>query len=283
VVAIDERIRQVRVIVGLARALHPLPAFAVTALATAVTAALGAGAGTQGLVALSTAAGQASVGWSNDYLDRGRDAAAERIDKPIVAGDVSPAVVWSAALLAFAVCLALSLPLGLPETGVMAVAVASAWLYNAGLKATVLSWLPYAVSFGLAPVYIWVAATGRVSPWWVAIGAGVLGVAAHLLNVIPDLETDAATTVRGLPHRLELRSSLLVACILFASVLSLVLIAGDSPGFPATLAAALAAALILGVAWGGLTGRGRLGFRLAVGVAAAIVAVLVLLPGDLPR
>lgn len=272
-----------RAIIGLARALHPLPAFAVTALATAVTAALGAEAGTLALVAASTAAGQASVGWSNDYLDRRRDAAAGRTDKPIVAGDVSPAVVWPAALTAFAVCVALSFPLGLLETGVMAVAVASAWLYNVGLKSSTFSWLPYAVSFGLAPVYIWLAAAGDLPPWWVAIGAGMLGVAAHLLNVIPDLEADAATTVRGLPHRLGLRSSLLVACVLFASVLTLVLVAGEGPGLPATLAAALAATLILGVAWSGLTGRGRLGFRLAVGVAAAIVAVLVLLPGDLPR
>jgi 4-hydroxybenzoate polyprenyltransferase len=273
----------VRAIVGLARALHPLPAFAVTALATAVTAALGAGAGTLGLVAASTAAGQASVGWSNDYLDRERDAAAGRADKPLVTGQVSSAIAWSAALAAFPICLLVSLPLGLPETGVMAAAVASAWLYNARLKATALSWLPYAVSFGLAPVYIWLAATGEMPPWWVAIGAGVLGVAAHLLNVIPDLEADAATTVRGLPHRLGLRASLLLACVLFALALTLVLVAGDDPGPPATLAAVLTAALILGVAWSGLTGRGRLGFRLAVGVAAAIVAVLVLLPGDLPR
>lgn len=223
------------------------------------------------------------MGWSNDYLDRGRDAAAGRTDKPLVAGDVSPATVGWAALAALPICLALSLPLGLPETGVMAAAVISAWVYNAGLKGTVVSWLPYAVSFGLAPMYIWLAATGDSPPWWVAIGAGVLGVAAHLLNVIPDLEADAATTVRGLPHRLGLRASLLLACALFALVLTLVLVAGDGPGTPATLGAVLTAALILGVAWSGLTGRSRVGFRLAVGVAAAIVAVMVLLPGDLPR
>lgn len=281
--AIDERIRQVRTIIGLARALHPLPAFAVTALATAVTAAMGAGVGTLSLVAASTAAGQASVGWSNDYLDRERDAAAGRLDKPLVAGDVSPSVAWSAALGAFAICLLLSLPLGLPETGVMAAATGSAWLYNAGLKATVFSWLAYAVSFGLAPVYIWLAATGDLPPWWVAIGAGVLGMAGHFLNVIPDLDADATTTVRGLPHRLGLRWSLLVACVLFASVLTLVLLAGADPGAPATFAAGLAVALIIGAAWSGLTGRGRLGFRLAVGIAAAVVAVLLLLPGDLPR
>ena len=37
--------------------------------------------------------------------------------------------------------------------------------------------------------------------------------AVHLTNVLPDLEDDAATGVRGLPHRLGPRASAVVAAV----------------------------------------------------------------------
>ena len=62
------------------------------------------------LVALAVLAGQLSVGWSNDYLDRERDRAAGRTDKPVAAGELSPTLVrdgarWSRS----ALCVPLSL------------------------------------------------------------------------------------------------------------------------------------------------------------------------------
>jgi 4-hydroxybenzoate polyprenyltransferase len=247
-----------RPFLGLVRATHPLPAIAVTALVGIVTAVRGADAATLGWVVASTAAGQASVGWSNDFLDRRRDAAAGRTDKPLVAGEVSARTVWVAALVALPASALLSLPVGLVEAGVMLGAVLAAWGYNLGLKATPFSWVPYAVSFGLAPVYVWAATSGR-PPAWIVAGAALLGVGAHLLNVIPDLESDQALALHGLPH------------ILFG--------AGTGPWtWPV---AATAVALIGAVAWADLTGRTRLGFRLAIAAAAAIVAVLVVSPSGL--
>jgi 4-hydroxybenzoate polyprenyltransferase len=268
-----------RSLLALVRATHPLPAVAVTVLVGVLTAVRGADWATLGWVVASTAVGQASVGWSNDCLDRRLDAAAGRTDKPLVAGDISARTVWTAALIALPASAALSLPVGLPEAAIMLIAVLAAWAYNLGLKSTVLSWLPYAAAFGLAPVYVW-RATGDWPPAWIVAGAALLGVGAHLLNVVPDLESDRAVELNGLPHRLGLRPSLFLACFILALTLGLVL-AGAGTGLWSWLVAAVAVALIGAVAWADLRGRPRLGFRLAIGAAAAIVAVLVVSPSGL--
>lgn len=160
----------------------------------------------------------------------------------------------------------------------MLAAILSAWAYNLGLEATPLSWLPYAVSFGLAPAYIWLATGDR--PPWVVAGGALLGVGAHLLNVIPDLEADRVGGVRGLPHRLGLRGTLLLASAILAAALVLVLAAGGAERW-SWPAAALAGALIGAVVWAGLHGRTRLAFRLTIAASAAIVLVLVASPSGL--
>jgi 4-hydroxybenzoate polyprenyltransferase len=260
-------------------ATHPLPALAVTTLVGAVVAARVADTATILLAVGSTAAGQASVGWSNDYLDRHRDAAMGRRDKPLAMETIRPRPVMAGAVIAVAVSFVLSLPLGIAPALIMLAAVGAAWAYNAGLKATALSWLPYAVSFGLAPVYIW-AATGDGWPAaWIVAATSLLGVGGHLLNVVPDLEADRATEIRGLPHRLGLRGSLIGACALLAAVLALVLVAGGRSAGPAQAVVAVAAgALILAVGWAVLSGQARLGFRLSLAAAAAIVGTFLLSP-----
>jgi 4-hydroxybenzoate polyprenyltransferase len=230
------------------------------------------------LVVLSTAVGQASVGWSNDYLDRERDGAAGRTDKPLVVGDVGERAVLTGALIAFPLGAALSLPLGIVEAVVMLVAVGSAWLYNAVFKSTTLSFLPYAVSFGLAPVYIWLVTSVDLPPAWIVVAAALMGVAGHLINVIPDLETDQVTAVRGLPHRLGLKGSLGLACVVLGLVLAVVLWSTWPPVTGQLGAAIMALALIGGLAWAGLRGRGRLGFRLTIAAVGAIVVVFLLSP-----
>lgn len=262
-------------VAGLLRATHPLPAVAVTVLVGAVAAVKGVPAGALGWIVASTAAGQASVGWSNDYLDRDRDAVAGRTGKPLVAGVVSPAVTLGAAVAAFVLSVALSLPVGVPEAGVMLAGVGSAWTYNLGLKATVLSWLPYAVSFGLVPVYVWSAA-GDAAPAWLVAGGTLLGVAAHLVNVLPDLEADRIGSIRGLPHRLGPRPTLLLACLLLASVAVLAVAFGGAMTAARAVATGLTAGLVAGVAWAGIRGRYRLAFLAAIAAAGAIVLLLAL-------
>jgi 4-hydroxybenzoate polyprenyltransferase len=48
---------------------------------------------------------------------------------------------------------------------------------------------------------------------WAWIAGAALGAAVHLTNVLPDLDDDARTGVRGLPHRMGPRVSAAVAAV----------------------------------------------------------------------
>ena len=189
--------------VSLLLACHPVPTVAVTAMGTALTAAAGNGAWTTAVAGAAVLTGQLSIGWSNDALDAERDAASGRHDKPVATGEVSPRLVRLAAGAAAGAALALSLLLGWAAAAASMLVVASGWAYNAGLKSTVLSWLPFAVAFGALPALGPLAlADPRWPPPWAVLAGALVGVAAHLGNVLPDLGDDAATGVRGLPHQL---------------------------------------------------------------------------------
>ena len=76
--------------------------------------------------------------------------------------------------------------------------MAAAWSYNARLKATAASWVPYALAFGAVPSIVVLALPdGGVAPWWATAAGALLGVGAHLCNALPDLEEDLA---RGRPR-----------------------------------------------------------------------------------
>ena len=238
-------------------------------LATAL--GLSAGLGVRSLLlAGAFLAGQLSVGWSNDWVDADRDRAVARADKPVAAGTVSAEVVRAAALTALLACVPLSLALGSRAGAAHLVAVASAWQYNARFKATVLSWAPYAVSFGLVPSIAVLGLPGHpLAPLWATAGGALLGVGAHLANVLPDLEDDAATGVRGLPHRLGgPRTTVLAGVVLVAATAVLAL----GPGGAVTgLLTVLASAVVFGV---GL--RRGTAFGATIAVALLDVGLLVL-------
>jgi 4-hydroxybenzoate polyprenyltransferase len=258
------------------RAAHPLPAAAVTAFAGAVVAGRGADPVPVTLAVASTAAGQLSVGWGNDYLDREEDARAGREDKPVVVGEVAARTLGVGAVAAVILCLGLAAPLGLGPAAAMGAAVGSAWAYNLGLQRTWLSWLPYATSFGLAPVFLWLVSDGVLPPLWVVAGAALLGVAGHLTNVLPDLESDRAGGARGLPHRLGAGWSLLLACSALGATLALVLAFGDPRGWVAGPGAVAGAACIAAVAVAGIRGHLRAAFALTIVAAGVVVATFVL-------
>lgn len=264
---------------GLVLASHAAPTVAVTAFAFALSAGIGAGVRTTTLVTLAVLAGQLSVGWCNDWLDAPRDLAVGRADKPVVRGLVAPATLRVAAFVALAVCVALSLATGIVPGLVHVVAVASAWAYDAVLKATWWSWAPYALSFGLLAVFVVLAAPGegRPAPWAVA-AAALLGMGAHVANTLPDLEDDAATGVRGLPHRLGRRASAVLAPVLLCGASVLVVAAPPGPPDVAAWAGgALAGALgVCAGAVGLARPRSRAPFALSMAVAGACVVLLVL-------
>ena len=204
---------------ALALSCHPIPSLAVTAISAGLAALADLPIGRGALVAGAVFSGQLSIGWSNDYLDAERDRTVGRPDKPLAIGAIKPRVAGIAAVVALASSLALSAALGWPGGAIAVATVLSAWAYNLGLKATILSWLPYAVSFGLLPAVATLAASPPRWPgaWALATGA-LLGVAAHLGNALPDLREDIVTGIRGLPHRIGARAtSLAAAAVLFAA------------------------------------------------------------------
>ncbi len=243
---------------------------AVTAIATALAVSTGLGARSL-WVAAAFLTGQLSVGWSNDWIDAARDARNRRTDKPVGQGRLAVATVRTAALVALALCVPLSLAMGLGAGLLHLAAVAAAWSYNARLKATALSWLPYALAFGAVPSIVVLALPGAAAaPVWATAAGALLGVGAHLCNALPDLEEDLAQGVRGLPHRLGPRRSAAVAAVLLLTA-AVVLAVGPPgpPGLPAVVAVGLSA-LVTAV---GLARSRRAGSRDAF-LAAIVVAAL---------
>ncbi|MGW7200448.1 UbiA family prenyltransferase [Streptomyces chryseus] len=267
--------RRLPAVAGLLTACHLGATLAVVALVTAMAAAGGQDAAGCALVAAAVLAGQLSVGWSNDAVDAARDAAAGRRGKPVVAGTVGVTAVRLAAVVALALCVPLSLACG-PLAGTVHLAgVAAGWAYNLGLKATAMSWLPYAAGFAALPAFVSLGLPGRSwPPWWTVAAAALLGVGAHLADVLPDIGDDLASGVRGWPQRLgPVRARSLLPVPLVAATALLVFARPGPVGAAGAIALAAAAALAAG---GALLGRRRpaLPFLVAVLVAAVDVALL---------
>jgi 4-hydroxybenzoate polyprenyltransferase len=195
---------------------HPGPTVTVTVLAAVIAAAVGHPVWLVVLVALTVVAGQLSIGLANDWIDADRDRAVGRSDKPVARGLIAKDTVRNAAFVSAGVAVVLSLFLGPVAAVAHLVLVAAGWAYDAGLKRSVWSVAPFVVAFGLLPVVAVSAGADAQLPaaWAIATGA-VFGVAIHCTNVLPDLVDDAATGVRGFPHRLGLHAAGVVA---FASL-----------------------------------------------------------------
>lgn len=193
---------------------HPGPTLVVTALALALGLSIGLEAWRLALLTVAVFAGQLSIGISNDALDAARDRAVGRSDKPLARGDLSLPAAWVAASVCLTLALVLSVPLGWRMLAAHALTLGSAWAYNAGLKSTALSIVPFLVSFGVFPSLATLSAPEPAfAAGWAWIAGAVLGAAVHLTNVLPDLDDDQRTGVRGLPHRLGARTSAVVAAL----------------------------------------------------------------------
>ncbi|OKK22952.1 hypothetical protein AMK16_02710 [Streptomyces sp. CB00455] len=256
-------------------ACHPLPAAAVTLFAAALAAAAGRGPVGGAVAVGAVAAGQLSVGWCNDRADLRRDRAAGRRDKPLAAGTVRPAAVTWAAVMALLVCVPLSLAGGPLAGAVHLTGVAAAWAYNLRLKGTAVSWLPYALAFGLLPAFVTLGLPG--APWpppWLTAAAALLGVGAHFANVLPDIADDLATGVVGLPQRLGARwSGALAGLLVLGSAAVLVL---GPPGRVTPYGWGLLAVTAPAPALAAGRPAGRLPFLAVMAVAGADVLLLLL-------
>jgi 4-hydroxybenzoate polyprenyltransferase len=134
------------------------------------------------------------------------------------------------------------------------------------------------VAFGLLPAVVVLALPGHPLPpvWLVGVGA-LLGTGAHLANVLPDLEDDRATGVRGLGHRLGSTWSGVLAPCLLVTGSALALVGPDGPA-PRLAVPVLIATVALAVGAGAAAVAGRRLLPLvAIAVIAGVDIVLVLL------
>ncbi len=195
------------------RMLHPLPSIMTVVVAGAFVVLAAKGLPPLGrfvqLLAIETAM-QFSISAFNDYFDRDVDAG--RTDKPVATGIISPRTAWVTGLLLSVVAMLLALPLGGWMTLFTAIGLGGGLLYDAGLKYTAFSWLPFSIAFPTLPLWAWAGASpdGTFPPqlFWVAPIGAVLVLGIHLADTIPDLASDTEAGVRGLAHRLGLTRSL---------------------------------------------------------------------------
>ncbi|MFI7068084.1 UbiA family prenyltransferase [Kribbella sp. NPDC050124] len=256
---------------GLALACHPGPTAAVTALTTAVAWSAGRSPAGCLLVAATILTGHLSIGWSNDAIDAARDTIVNRQDKPVVRGLVSRRTLAIGAGVMLVVTIPVSLANGIAAGLMHLLFVACAWAYNLGLKSTVVSWLPYAVAFGALPSFVTLGTTGTWAPWWATAATALLGVGAHLANVVPDLADDLATGVRGWPQRLGSAARLLAPIPLAAATILLVLAPPGPAGVVGWIVLGVVAVLLAVIlAWKNAP------FLLTIAVAAVSVVALVI-------
>jgi 4-hydroxybenzoate polyprenyltransferase len=192
---------------GFLRLLHLLPSL-LTVVASGAFVLLAA----RGVPPLGTllhllsveACRQFSISAFNDYFDRNVDRG--RADKPVASGVISRRAAWVTGAVFGVMCLLLALPFGPVFTLLTAVGLGGGLLYDAGLKYTAFSWLPFCIAFPTLPLWAWagVHPDSAFPPQllWVVPVAAVLVLGIHLADTIPDLEMDAEAGVRGLAHRL---------------------------------------------------------------------------------
>jgi len=264
-------------VVALALSTHPGPAVAVTAITFILGFGLGLDPWRLALLVLAVLANQASVGLSNDWIDAERDRLVGRRDKPVARGWITAATVRTVAIVTACAALLLTVPLGPGATVTHAVFIVSAWAYNAGLKNSIVSVVPYVVSFGVLPLLVTQSlAQPATAAWWAMAAGASLGVAAHFANVLPDLDDDRRTGVRGLPHRLGRRAAG-VSTYLVLLCASLLVVFGPA-GAPAVVGwigfGVIALIAVAGTALVLTRPPGRLLFQLIIAAALINVALL---------
>jgi len=208
IIADDAAARTMRAVIALIRLVHPAPAASVVALTAALAAILSTQAGSGALdarvslVTISVLGSQILTGALNDWADRARDAVVQQT-KPIPAHQVSPSTALGVAGGGLLLQVAASLPLGALPLGLGLLASASAVAYDLWLSRSVVSFVPYLVSFGALP--LWIASGVGVPPERVAVAsllAGPFAVAAHLANTARDFDADARVGSGNLAQRL---------------------------------------------------------------------------------
>lgn len=223
----------------LLRAAHPRQAL-LTATGLAVAAAISGRAGREVALVFGTVlVGQAVLGWHNDLVDQRRDARRLPSGKPLADGYLEPGTAWFALTCAVLLLVPMAISNGVTAGCAYLASVGVGLVGNVVLRGSLLSWLPWAVAFGLYPAFLSYGGWGgqaEGSPPEVAmvVLAAALGIGVHVLCALPGLVADHEDGVRHLPLRIALKigaTRLLVLAVAW-TVLTVVgmLVVGNSVG-----------------------------------------------------
>lgn len=222
----------------LVRAAHPRQAV-LTALALAAAAAIsGRPLREVGMVALTVLVGQAVLGLGDDLADRERDVRRSQ-GKPLASGRLDTGTVWFALACAVLLVVPLSVFHGERAGAFYLGSLAVALVGDRILHATVLSFVPWAVSFGLYPAFLahggWNGIGTQAPPTLtMTLLAAALGVVVHVLVALPGLVDDHQEGERSLPLRLALRTGtprlLVLAGVAASALVVALLVTGRTVG-----------------------------------------------------
>ncbi|MEY3099062.1 MAG: hypothetical protein RIS32_853 [Actinomycetota bacterium] len=176
------------------------------------------------VIAFTVFLGQLLIGWSNDIYDYQDDLKHNRVNKPLVSGQLQIEDLKKATFILLPIALLANLlgPLGLKGGAVYLLGVGCGIAYNFYFKFRITSPLVYFIALAALPASIFYA-VDRNPPLWVLATSSLLGVAFHFANVLKDLSADRDSNIGGLPQRLGRRASLVIIAILLIIVITILL------------------------------------------------------------
>ena len=229
---------------ALVRLAHPLPTLLNALVAAALTTTAGGSASQAALAAITMLGVHTSIGAMNDLLDQAGDAG--RAEKPLVGGNVSPREARVMVIVAATAGLAAASALSSTSLAIAAAGATLGYLYNAGIKRTPISFLPFALGVALIPAFSWSAA-GAPLPTAIATLCLIAlpgGSALALQNALADRELDKSVGANGAVVRLGHQRTILLIALLHGLTYLLLLVSAPTTASPTLL---VTGGLLLGV------------------------------------
>ena len=220
---------------GLLRLAHPLPTLLNAIIAAALTSTAGGSATQSALAAITMLGVHTSIGAMNDLLDQTSDAG--RGEKPLVGGSVSPREARVMVVVAATAGLAAASALSSTSLMIAAAGATLGYLYNAGIKRTPISFLPFAFGVALIPIFAWSAA-GVPLPAAIATLCLIAlpgGSALALQNALADRELDQSVGANGAVVRLGHRRTILMIALLHGITYLFILVSAPAMASPVLL------------------------------------------------
>ncbi len=198
-----------------------------------------------GVVAL----GQACVGFTNELRDMPQDRLVKP-HRPLIDGRANPTVATVIAWCAGLGSLLLGVTFGWEGIVFALLGTGAGLAYNFWLKGTVMSWVPYTISFSLLPLWPF-AALDRWNPTlaWIWLLILPASIALNIAQSLGDIDDDRALGIGGLAERLGRQRALLLMWLTCGITITLALLtAAQSDILIPLYAAALVAVGLVGVA-----------------------------------